>query len=390
MKQIHFIDLKAQQTAILNAIEQAIARVHDHGMYIMGPEVYELEEKLAAFCGVKHAITCSNGTDALAIGLMAKNVKPGQAIFVPSFTFAATAEVVDWMHATPIFIDSLPNTYNMDPVSLEKGIETAIQLGLQPYGIIPVDIFGQPADYETIQTIANKHNLWIMADAAQSFGARYQNNMVGNIGDVATTSFFPAKPLGCYGDGGAIFTNNDDIAELIKSIRIHGQGKEDKYNNIRVGMNARLDTIQAAVLIEKLKIFPDEIESRNHIAQFYTKKLKNLVRVPEVLPNATSVWAQYTICLPQSINRAWLMDELKKIGIPTVIYYVKSLHQQKAYNHHPIATKHGLSVCERLSDSVVSLPMNPYLDEKQLNYIVDSIEKLFTHSKFKNLEKALT
>jgi len=379
MRKIQFIDLKTQQQKVLSAIELAIQRVHEHGMYILGPEVEMLEKELAKFCNVKHAIVCSNGTDALALGLRVKNVKPGHAIFVPSFTFAATAEVVDWMGATPIFIDSLPDTYNMDPKSLENGIQTAIKLGLKPCGIIPVDLFGQPADYDSIQSIANQYQLWVMADAAQSYGATYKKQDVGSIGDIATTSFFPAKPLGCYGDGGAIFTNDDTFAKIIKSIRVHGQG-EDKYDNVRIGMNGRLDTIQAAVLLEKLKIFPEEIIKRNEIAKFYTEGLKNVVQTPHVMNDTTSVWAQYTICLPKHINRASFMEDLKNLDIPTVIYYVKPLHQQKAYSHYPTASQKNLPVCEHLSERVVSLPMNPYLDKEQLTYIVDSIENLVNHS----------
>ena len=375
---IQFIDLKAQQLCIRPQIDAAIKRVLDHGAYIMGPEVYELEKQLAEFCGVKHAISCANGTDALGLGLMAKNVGPGDAIFVPSFTYAATAEVVAWMGATPVFIDSLEGTYNIDPVSLELGIQTAKKLGLRPAGIIPVDLFGQPADYDAIQKIADEHNLWVLADGAQSFGASYKGRKVGSIGNMATTSFFPAKPLGCYGDGGAIFTNDDELASIMKSLRVHGQGT-DKYDNVRIGMNGRLDTIQAAILIEKLKIFPDELIARQQTADVYNSKLKDVVQIPHVIDGAKSAWAQYTICLPNGMNREKLMTDMKEAGIPTMIYYVKPLHLQTAYKHYPTAG--ALSVCESLADKVLSLPMSGYVGNDQLSHIIDQFLTLFANRK---------
>lgn len=376
IRSIQFIDLKAQQAKIRPQIDAAIKRVLDHGMYIMGPEVLELERKLAAFCGVKHAISCANGTDALALGLMAKHVKPGDAVFVPSFTFAATAEVVAWEGATPVFIDSLPDTYNMDPESLELGIQAAKQAGLNPVGIIAVDLFGQPADYDTLQAVADEHNLWVMADGAQSFGATYKGRSVGNIGDIATTSFFPAKPLGCYGDGGAIFTNDDEIASTIKSLRVHGQGA-DKYDNVRIGMNGRLDTIQAAILLEKLKVFPEELLARQKTAAKYNLALKNLVQVPYLIDNATSAWAQYTVLLPKNVNRAQLISSLKEAGIPSMVYYVKPLHQQTAYKKYLTATGGNLPVCEGLADQVLSLPMSGYVSDLDLKYIMDNFSSNF-------------
>lgn len=375
VKAIQFIDLKAQQDSIRAQIDLAIKKVLDHGIYIMGPEVAELEKQLAQFCGVKHAITCANGTDALAMGLMAKNVGPGDAIFAPSFTFAATAEVVAWSGATVVFIDSLEDTYNIDPVSLEQGIQTAKKAGLKPVGIIPVDIFGQPADYDAIEAIANEHGLWIMADGAQSFGATYKGRMVGNIGDLATTSFFPAKPLGCYGDGGAVFTNDDELAAILKSIRVHGQGS-DKYDNVRIGMNGRLDTIQAAILIEKLKIFPNEMIKRQQVADAYSVALKDYVQVPAVLDNATSAWAQYTICLPQHVARNQLINDLKAVGVPSVVYYVKPLHLQAAYKHNLTANNAALPVCEQLSERVLSLPMSAYVSTQDSNKIINELKGL--------------
>ena len=373
---LQFIDLKSQLECIRPEIDAAIKRVLDHGIFIMGLEVYALEKQLAAFCGVKHVITCANGTDALGLGLMAKNVGPGDAIFVPSFTFAATAEVVAWMGATPVFIDSLQDTYNIDPKSLEQGIAHAKKLGIKPVGIIPVDLFGQPADYNAIQTIADAHGLWVMADGAQSFGASYKGRKVGSIGDMATTSFFPAKPLGCYGDGGAIFTNDDELASIITSLRVHGQGT-DKYDNVRIGMNGRLDTLQAAILLEKLKVFPDELIARQKTADAYNEALKNIVSVPQLIEGATSAWAQYTVRLPHHMDRSQLMSGLKEAGVPTMVYYVKPLHLQTAYQHYPTATGGVLPVCESLAERVLSLPMSGYLEQENEFLVINTLKRKF-------------
>lgn len=375
---IDFIDLKAQQAPIRSKIDLAVQRVLNHGVYIMGPEVTELEDRLGQFCGVKNVISCANGTDALGLVLMAKGIGKGDAIFVPSFTFAATAEVVAWVGATPVFIDSFEDTFNIDPQSLKEGIKKAKELGLTPKGIIPVDLFGQPADYDKIQQIADEHDLWVMADAAQSFGGSYKGTKVGNIGDVATTSFFPAKPLGCYGDGGAIFTNDEDLSTTLKSLRVHGQGNDGvygKYDNVRIGINGRLDTIQAAILIEKLNVFEEEMKQRQVVAGRYNDALKDIVRTPTVLEGTLSAWAQYTIVLPENVKRDQLMQSLKEKGIPTVIYYIKPLHLQLAYKHYPVAGSAGLPICEKLSEHVLSLPMHPYLSEKTQEYIIESLSK---------------
>lgn len=375
IQQMQFIDLKSQLELIRPQIDAAIKRVLDHGIFIMGPEVHALEKQLAEFSGVKHAISCANGTDALGLGLMAKNVGPGDAIFVPSFTFAATAEVVSWVGATPVFIDSLDDTYNLDPKSLEQGIKQAKKLGLKPAGIIPVDLFGQPADYDAMQAIADEYGLWVMADGAQSFGASYKGRKVGNIGDMSTTSFFPAKPLGCYGDGGAIFTNDDELAAVIKSLRVHGQGS-DKYDNVRIGMNGRLDTIQAAILIEKLKIFPNELIARQKTADAYNEALKGIVRVPHEIDGAASAWAQYTVVLPEHIDRSKLMSNLKEAGIPTMVYYVKPLHLQTAYKHYPTATGAALPICENLSERVLSLPMSGYVGGDEAFTVIQELKRM--------------
>jgi dTDP-4-amino-4,6-dideoxygalactose transaminase len=371
---IEFIDLAAQRRRIGRRMDEAILRVVDHGKYIMGPEVADFEKELATFCGAKHVLSCANGTDALGLALMAKELKPGQAVLVPSFTFAATAEVVVWFDAVPIFVDVREDTFNMDPASLEAGIATARRSGLEPVGVIPVDLFGLTADYEEILAIASTHRLWVICDAAQSFGAVYMGRNVGSIGDITTTSFFPAKPLGCYGDGGAVFTDDDDIAAILKSLRVHGQGS-DKYDNVRIGMNARLDTIQAAVLREKLMIFPEEIEARERTAARYSTLLEERVMVPRVPPRLTSVWAQYTVRLPSGCDRDAVAARLKAMGVPTAVYYAKPLHNQTAYCHYPVAGN-GLPVSERLSGEVLSLPMHPYLDEAMQDRIVSALASI--------------
>lgn len=366
---IPFIDLAAQQKRIRPQIEAAMTRILDHGAYIMGPEIQALEAQLSTFCGAQHTLCCSNGTDALALVLRAKHVTSGDAIFVPSFTFAATAEVVAWMGATVIFVDVLEDTFNMDPASLEKGIEKAKTLGLRPSGIIAVDLFGQAADYDSIKPIADQYDLWIIADAAQSFGGTYKDRKIGTLTEFTTTSFFPAKPLGCYGDGGAIFTENKDIFDVLQSLRVHGQGgNEDKYKNIRIGINGRMDTLQAAILIEKLAIFPEEISLRQKVADRYSEGVGEIALTPFVLPNCQSTWAQYTVKVDPT-KRKDIMEGLKKEGIPSVIYYPLPLHHQEAYKQYPCATS-TLPVSESLSHSVLSLPMHPYLDEETQDRII--------------------
>ena len=332
---ISFIDLAAQQQRIRARIDAAIARVLDHGIYIMGPEIAEFEAGLSAFCGAKHAISCANGTDALAMVLMAQGIRPGDAIFVPSFTFAATAEVVAWLGATPVFVDCCEETFNIDPNSLAQAIDVARRLGLAPRAIIPVDLFGQPADYQAIEAIAAQHNLFVLSDAAQSFGAVSHGRKIGTIGLATTTSFFPAKPLGCYGDGGAIFTQDDELALVLESLRLHGRGS-DKYDYVRIGLNGRLDTLQAAILIEKLAIFADEIFARDAIAARYSQKLAAHAKIPHVPAGLSSVWAQYTLRVPARRRDAMAAD-LKARGVPTTVYYPKPLHQQTAYRHFPMA-----------------------------------------------------
>ena len=372
MQPIPFIDLLAQRRVLGQKINDAMARVVDHCQFVMGPEVDILERDLGSFCGAQQVISCANGTDALALVLMAKNVKPGDAVLCPSFTFAATAEVVAWLGATPIFVDVLPDTFNICPRSLEQGVVTANSRGLNPVAVIPVDLFGQPADYDVIEPICRAHNLWILSDAAQSFGASYKTRKIGTIGLATATSFFPAKPLGCYGDGGAIFTNDPELAGILKSLRVHGQGA-DKYDNVRIGMNGRLDTIQAAILIEKLRIFPREITLRNGIARRYDSALEDVVKIPAILQDSNSTWAQYTIRVAPGV-RDRLRQVLSSRNIPTAIYYPLPLHQQTAYKRYPVAGN-GLPVSEMLAREVISLPMHPYLTEEVQYGIVQAVRE---------------
>ena len=365
-----FIDLQAQRARIGEAIDAGLLRVAAHGQYILGPEVKTLEADLCQHSGAKHCISVANGTEALAMPLMAKGLRPGDAVLCPSFTFAATAEVVAWLGATPVFVDVDPHSFNMDPASLERGIAVAKAKGLRPVAVIAVDLFGQPADYDGIESIASAHGLWVMSDAAQSFGGAYKGRKIGTIGLVTATSFFPSKPLGCYGDGGAIFTDDDDMAAILKSLRVHGQGT-DKYDNVRIGLNARLDTMQAAVLIEKLKILSDEIAQRDAAAQRYHTMLKDAVPVPRIAESCVSAWAQYTVLVPQS-KRAAIIARMKDDGVPTMVYYPKPLHQQTAYRGFPLAGN-GLPVSERLAQEVLSLPMHPYLDAPTQERVVASL-----------------
>jgi dTDP-4-amino-4,6-dideoxygalactose transaminase len=369
---IPFVDLDAQRRRLGPGLDAAIARVLAHGRYIMGPEVTELEARLATFCGARHAITCASGTDALALGLMAKGIGPGDAVLIPAFTFVATAEPVAWLGAVPVFVDVLEDTFNLDPAGLEQGVRAAEAAGVTPRAVIAVDLFGQPADYEAIRAFCARRGLWLMADAAQSFGATYGGRPVGTLAPVTATSFFPAKPLGCYGDGGCVFTDDADLAEVMRSIRVHGQGR-DKYDNVRIGVNARLDTLQAAILLEKLKIFADELAARQAVAARYDDALRELVQVPRVIAEATSSWAQYTVMV-EGIERDALAAALAEEGIPTAVYYSKPLHLQGAYRHYPVAGN-GLPVAEQAARQVLSLPMHPYLEPETQARIADAIRR---------------
>ena len=371
LQSIPFIDVVSQRQRLGKAIDEAMARVLGHCQFINGPEVTELEAELATYSGAKHVVTCASGTDALLMVLMAKGVGRGDAVLCPSFTFCATGEVVVLTGATPVFVDVDDATFNMEIGSLKRGIATARKLGLKPRAVIPVDLFGQSADHDAIAAVAEAEGLFVLDDAAQGFGASYKGRKLGTVGHATATSFFPAKPLGCFGDGGAIFTDDAGLADTLRSIRVHGQGS-DKYDNVRLGLTGRLDTMQAAILLEKLKIFEDEIAARNVAAECYARGLGDVVTVPRVADGRISVWAQYTIRLPQGQNRDAFAAALRTQGIPTAIYYEKSMHQQTAYRAFPVA-EGGLPVSERLSREVISLPMHAYLDPPTQERIIRSV-----------------
>jgi len=367
---IPFIDLKAQYERLEKEINSRIQTVLQHGRFVMGPEIDEIERKLSQFVGVKHTITCSSGTDALLMPLMAWNVGHGDAVFTTPFTFIATAEVIQLLGATPVFVDIEENTFNINPVKLRSEIEKTVAMGkLRPKAVIPVDLFGLPADYDEINALAEEFNLVVLEDAAQSFGATYNGKKSCSLAHAAATSFFPAKPLGCYGDGGAIFTNDDKLAEILRSIRVHGQGT-NKYENIRIGLNARFDTLQAAILLPKLEIFPGEVEMRQKVAEKYSRALENRVRTPYVPRDRSSVWAQYSILARDSEERAAMQEKLKKNGVPSAIYYPVPLHLQQAFSS--LGYKQGdFPVAEEISKKIFSLPMHPYLEDEQINKIID-------------------
>ncbi len=369
LTKIAFIDLQAQRARIgEKRMEAAIGRVLAHGGFIMGPEVAEVERKLAAHASAKHVISCSSGTTALVMALMAKEVGRGDAVFLPSFTFTATVEPAVILGATPVFVDVLPDTFNIDPESLERAVAVARQTGLRPACVIAVDLFGQPADYDSIRRVAERHGLWILDDAAQSYGAHYKGNALGTCAEITATSFYPSKPLGCYGDGGAIFTDDDEIARRLTQLRVHGQGR-DRNENLRVGITGRFDSIQAAVLLEKLAIFDAECHERNAVAARYTAGLKGAVGTPFVRPDCTSVWAQYTVTTPR---RDRIAATLQAEGIPTAIHYLKPIHTQAPYRGFPVVTG-GLPVTERLAREVISLPMHPYLSPEAQDRVIAAV-----------------
>ncbi len=368
---IAFIDLQAQRRRLGAPLDAAIRAAVEGGQWILGPQVTQFEKDIAQWAGVKHAIACANGTDALLLVLRAWGVGPGDAVFVPAFTFAASAEVVALVGASPVFVDVLPDSFNMDPASLEEAIALVKRDGkLAPKVVMPVDLFGQPADYARLAPIAAREGLKLFCDTAQGFGGLLEGKRAGAIGDAAATSFFPAKPLGCYGDGGACFTNDDALKDVLLSLRSHGQGSH-RYEHVHIGLNSRLDTIQAAILIEKLKIFPDEIEARNVVARRYNDAFagSNRIVTPKVMAGATSTWAQYTLHVE---DRAKFQADLKEAGVPTMVYYPLPLSRQKAYAHYPAAP---VPVSEALCAKVVSLPMHPYLDEVTQDRVIHAVLK---------------
>lgn len=366
---VAFIDLQAQRARIGARMEAAISRVLAHGGFIMGPEVAEAERRLAQRCGAKHVISCSSGTTAIVMALMAEGVGRGDAVFVPSFTFTATAEAPVILGATPVFVDVLPDTFNMDPASLARAVAVAKQTGLRPACVIPVDLFGQPVDFDGIDEVAKANGLWVLDDAAQSFGASYKGRALGTCGHITATSFYPSKPLGCYGDGGAVFTDDDEAAKKLRQVRVHGQG-HDRNDNVRIGLTGRFDSIQAAVLLEKLAIFDAECAERNEIAARYTAHLHNVVTTPVVRKDCTSVWAQYTITSPR---RDRIAATLQAQHIPTAIFYPKPIHTQPPYRGFPVASG-GLPVTERLSQEVISLPMHPYLTAEAQDRVIAAVQ----------------
>lgn len=377
---MQFRDLGAQYRALKPQIDEAIFAVVEEGRYISGPQVRELEERLASYVGVKHCITCANGTDALQLALMAWGVGPGDAVFVPDFTFFSSGEVVAAVGATPVFVDVDERTFNLDPVKLEEAIVAVHDAGiLKPAAVVAVDLFGLPADYPAIKPMCEKHGLKLLEDGAQGFGGAIGDKLVCSFGDASTTSFFPAKPLGCYGDGGAVFTDDDDWAALIRSYAVHGKGTF-KYDNVRVGMNSRLDTIQAAVLLSKLDAFVgEEMVAVNEIARFYDEALAGSSLVLPCVPEGyTSSWAQYTVQLPEGVDRAVLQDALRGCGVPTMVYYPKPMHKQGAFGGIDTACFGDCSVTERLCEKVLSLPMGPYMCHDD---VLNCAERLITYAK---------
>ncbi len=366
-----FIDLASQQNRIRTEIEHNMKTVLNHGQYIMGPEVGELEAALCERVGIRHAVTCGSGTDALLLALMGLHLKPGQGVIVPSFTFTASAEVMPLLGAIPVFAEIDEETFTLSPSRLQDALQSAKDAHIEVVGIMVVGLFGQPARMDEINAFAETNGFWVLDDAAQSFGTEYRGRKTGSLTSVTCTSFFPAKPLGCYGDGGALFTDNDEIADIARSSRIHGQGA-NKYQCDRLGMTARLDTMQAAILLAKLNIFDDELKQRESIANYYHKLLSDWVETPVCHSDVTSSWAIYTLNLPKSVNRKDMQESLGKKGIPTAIYYPIPMHLQKPYKHFPRA-KFGLEVTERLAQTVLSIPMHPYLSEDAQQTISNTI-----------------
>ena len=369
---IPFIDIAAQRRRLGGAVDAAIARVLGHCQFILGPEVRAFEAELAAFCGAKHVVTCASGTDALVLALRARGIGPGDAVICPSFTFCATAEVAALVGATPVFVDVDAATFNIDASGIAAAVTTAKNAGLTPKAVIPVDLFGLPADHAAVAAAAKAANLFVLDDAAQAFGASYHGRKLGVFGHASATSFFPAKPLGCYGDGGAVMTDDDEMADVMRSLRMHGHGS-DKYDNIRIGLASRLDTVQAAILIEKLKIFPDEIAARDRVARRYAEALGDVAIAPVVPAGLTSVWAQYTLRVSGG-RRDALAAALKLEGIPSAIYYPIPLHKQQAYKNYPVG-RGGVAVSERLAAEVISLPMHPYLDAPTQDRIINATRR---------------
>ena len=375
---MEFRDLKKQYEVLKPEIDKSIAKVMSSAHFISGSQVKELEEELASYVGVKHCITCGNGTDALTLALMAWGIGKGDAVFVPDFTFFSSGECPASLGAVPVFVDVDHNTYNLDPVKLEVAIKNVIAEGkYSPKVVVAVDLFGLPADYDKIKPICEKYNLLLLEDGAQGFGGSINGRKACSFGDIGTTSFFPAKPLGCYGDGGAVFTDNDEWAELIRSMAVHGKSKTDKYDNLRLGMNSRLDTIQAAILIPKLAAFSEhELDDVNEVAQIYDELLSDQAfMLPRKSDNDVSSWAQYTIQLPDGTDRDYIQTRLKEHDIPAMVYYMKPMHKQKAFEGTDSAEA-DCPVTEELCKIVLSLPMHPYMTREQVEDVTETLKQL--------------
>ena len=369
---ISFIDLAAQQARLRPQIDAAVQKVLDRGDYIMGREVGELETALSERLGGTHVISCSSGTDALILGLLGLKVRPGDGIIVPSFTFAASAESIAVLGASPVFAEVEEASFNVDPDLLEDALEAGKKAGLNMVGVMAIGLFGQPANLPAIEAFAAQSGLWLLDDAAQSFGASWADKPVGQFADVTATSFFPAKPLGCYGDGGAVFTKDEKIAKIARSCRVHGQGS-DKYENVNIGMTGRLDTIQAAILLAKLEIFDDELAKRQQVAERYQKLLYDVAQAPQLAPSATSSWAQYVIRLPHEAGREAIQAAMREQGVPTAIYYPRPMHTQPIYKRYPV-TLSGLSLTKKIAHDVLALPMHPYLEKQTQIQVVAALQ----------------
>lgn len=376
---MQFRDLKTQYNVLKDEMDKAILDVVASSAYVMGPKIKEMETAFADYVGVKHCIACNSGTDALLLALKAWNVKSGDAVFVPSFTFFASAEVIAMQGATPVFVDVDDETFNIDVNDLERKIERTLKAGkLTPRVIIAVDLFGLPANFRAIRQVADKYDLYVLEDGAQGFGGRIGAKKACTFGDISTTSFFPAKPVGCYGDGGAVFTDNDEWAALVDSYHIHGKGS-DRYDNIRIGMNSRMDSIQAAILLVKLKAFKDyELNDVNKVATRYSEQLKDVAKTPVVPDGFYSSWAQYTLQVENKEVRAGLQAALKALDIPTAIYYPIPMHRQTAFNYLDLEDNR-CPVADRLADTVISLPIHPYLSEADQDMICSAVRKYLQH-----------
>ena len=369
---VPFIDLKKQYQRIQDDINSGIQGVLEHGSYVMGPEIAEFETKLSEFCGAKHALSCSSGTDAILLGLMAYDIGPGDAVFTTPFTFFATAEMIALLGATTVFVDIDPRTFNIDSAKLDEAVKKVKAQGkLKARGVMPVNLFGLAPDFDAIDAIAKENELFVLEDTAQGFGGEYKGRISGSLGDISATSFFPAKPLGCYGDGGAVFTDDDDLANKMKSFRVHGKGI-DKYDNVRIGLNARMDTLQAAILLPKLKLFPEEIELRQQVASNYDEALKGLVETPYVPEGYKSVWAQYSVI---SEHREAIQAALKEQGIPTAVYYPIPCHLATAFADLGY-TKGDMPNSEWASERIFSLPMHSYVEEDFAMRVADIIRSV--------------